>query len=59
MGMLEVFIMKFRTITKHNLPILFSKAKLQVEAKQQAEAASNAATDNTTSVSHLTVFRNF
>ena len=42
MGMLEVFVMKFRTITKHTLPMLFNKAK------QQAEATTSSSTTSTT-----------
>ena len=55
MGMLEVFVLKFRTITKHTLPLLFNKAKQQVEANNAS--SDNAGVSLALSVLHLIVLK--
>lgn len=44
MQMLEVFVLKFQTITKHQLPAIFAKCKPQSENGSQTDSKENGST---------------
>lgn len=57
MRMLEVFVLKFHTITKYQLPAISAKCKPQSEANGSSENSTNTAAATTT-VSNATCIKN-